>query len=269
MSMPTITSFQNPKIKQVMNLRTRKGRKDKGRFVVDGLREIKRANDSGLTISEIYTCSAHCSEADTRTLTEIAQKANLPLHPVTQEVYAKISYGDRQSNGIAVVETRYRNLNDFRPEKNCRVGVMERVEKPGNLGAVLRSADATQFSAIFLADPIIDLYNPNVIRSSTGAIFSVPVYLCKAEEAKAWLLREKFDIFAAHLKGAQEYTVPNYSDKTAIVLGNEAAGLTSVWEKEPVHPIRLPMLGTVDSLNVSVTAGVLFYEVLRQQRQNR
>jgi len=145
------------------------------------------------------------------------------------------------------------------------VAVLENVEKPGNVGAILRSADAAGISAVIVADAGTDLYNPNSIRASAGTIFSMPLAACSSAEALAWLRQHAFQIFAARIDGAVDYARVRYSGRSAVVLGSEAEGLSSVWQGEDVTSVQLPMCGIGDSLNVSVTAAVLFYEALRQR----
>jgi len=145
------------------------------------------------------------------------------------------------------------------------VAVLEGVEKPGNVGAVLRSADAAGVSAVILADPRTDLYNPNAIRASLGTIFTMPVCEAAGGDVLARLREHKYSILAARVDGAVPYTEVDYRRPTAIVLGSEAEGLSPIWSGDDIRAVRLPMRGAADSLNVSVTAAVLFYEALRQR----
>jgi TrmH family RNA methyltransferase len=159
-----------------------------------------------------------------------------------------------------------RRLEDLRLPVYPLVAVVEGLEKPGNLGAVCRSADATGVSALIAADAWTDLFNPNAIRASLGTIFTLPVCEAVAPEVLAWLRQRQIKIYAARVDGSMLYTEVDYRGPAAIVLGSEAAGLTPLWTGEDVLPIRLPMRGVTDSLNLSVTAAVLFYEALRQRR---
>ncbi len=186
------------------------------------------------------------------------------LH-VSPAVFDKLAYGERQEGLIATAHTPDQTLADFHPPAHACVAVLEGVEKPGNVGAVLRSADAAGIAALIVADGATDLYNPNAIRASLGAIFTVPVFAATSIEALAWLREQKLPMVAARVDGERYYHQVDYTRGAAIILGSEADGLTSMWSSVDITPIKLPMLGVVDSLNVSVTAGVLFYEAWRQR----
>jgi TrmH family RNA methyltransferase len=182
---------------------------------------------------------------------------------------SRIAYGERCEGVVAVAEARPAELNNLVLSETPLVAVLEGVEKPGNIGAVLRSADAAGVSALVLADCGTDLYNPNTIRASLGTLFTVPVAVATADETLAWLRERKLAIFTAWVEGSRAYTAADFRRPAAIVLGAEAEGLTQRWNAPDVTPVRLPMLGEADSLNVSVTAAVLFYEALRQRSAER
>ena len=201
---------------------------------------------------------------------------------VTPAVFEKLAFGDRAEGILGVAEMPKKKLRrlltlpsppaplpmgEGRIAANPLVVVLEGVEKPGNLGAVLRSADAAGVSALILADSRVDLYNPNAIRASLGTIFTVPVCEAASGEVLAWLRDSKLKIFAARVDGSVPYTQADYRGPTAFVLGAEATGLTSAWTAPDITAIHLPMLGIADSLNVSATAAVLFYEALRQRME--
>lgn len=260
-----ITSLHNPRVKEAVRLRDRKGRQQQVRIIIDGVREIARAVASGVELSDVFVCEELC-----RSASAIELKNQLANHPagclsVTSGVFAKLAYGERQEGIIATARTPHRTLADLQLPSSACIGVLEGVEKPGNVGAVLRSADGAGIAALIVADGGTDLYNPNAIRASLGAIFSVPVCATSSSEVLSWLRARKMPIVAARVDGASWFHEVDYRHGAAIVLGSEADGLTSAWSASDITAIKLPMLGTVDSLNVSVTAGVLFYEAWRQR----
>ena len=184
---------------------------------------------------------------------------------VNQPVLEKIAFGDRSDGIVAVAAHPQTDLSRLTVRDEMLVAVLENVEKPGNVGAVLRSADAAGVSAVIVADAGTDLYNPNSIRASAGTIFSMPLVACSSSEALAWLRQHAFKIVATRVDGAVDYTNMDYSGRCAVVLGNEAQGLSNAWNSANITAVLLPMRGIGDSLNVSVTAAVLFYEALRQR----
>lgn len=185
---------------------------------------------------------------------------------VSEAVFHKLAFGSREEGVLGVAEMPQRTLDDLvLPKQNPLVAVLEGVEKPGNIGAVLRSADAASVSALILADAKTDLYNPNAIRASLGTIFTVPLCEATSNDTLAWLRKNGFRIVVARVDGSVPYSKIDYGGPTAIVLGSESAGLSPAWTAADITAIRLPMLGVADSLNVSVTAAVIFYEALRQR----
>lgn len=259
----SIQSPSNPRIKQAAALRDRHGRERQGRIIIDGARELRLAIESGVRVHEAYVDEDHPDRA--RTVALLDEHGIEPIW-VSKRVAEKLAYGDRVEAVVAVAQTPRRTLADLRLPAEPLVAVLESVEKPGNLGAIARSADASGVSAIVVADPATDVYNPNAIRASLGTIFSVAVGTTTAEEALVWLRTHSLAIYAARVStGVACWDAP-LSRGCAIVLGSESRGLSATWEAEDVRPIQLPMLGRADSLNVSVTAAVLFYEALRQRR---
>jgi TrmH family RNA methyltransferase len=184
---------------------------------------------------------------------------------VVPEVFEKMAYGHRHEGLLAVAETPYPALADLEIPDRSLIAVMESLEKPGNVGAVLRSADGAGLAATIVADPQTDLFNPNCIRASLGTIFTNPVCQSTAIETLAWLRRRGSRIFVARLDAERLYSDVDFRGDTALVLGSEAVGLSDSWQAADITPIRLPMRGTADSLNVSATAAVLFYEAQRQR----
>ena len=186
---------------------------------------------------------------------------------VTPEVYEKIAYRGSTEGVIAEVRSKEMHLNGLKLKENPLIVVLESVEKPGNLGAVLRSADAAGADAVIVCDPLTDLYNPNLIRASLGGIFSVPTVACTSEEAIKWLKGNDIQILTAQLQDSSYYYDTDMKRGTAIVMGTEATGLTDAWRKAADAHILIPMLGRLDSLNVSASAAILLFEAVRQRRQ--
>jgi TrmH family RNA methyltransferase len=261
-----ISSTANPRVKTAARLRERQGRDDQQRIIIDGVREIRRALEGGVRVLELYIFSELCRDDDHQVVLKSADQAGAQRIEVTPAVMEKLAYGNRVEGIVAVAEPPRRTLTDLALLPDALVAVVEGVEKPGNLGAILRTADAAGIAALIVADGGTDLYNPNAIRASLGAIFTVPVCAAASQAALDWLRQGGFRLLAARVGDGVEYTTADYRGRVAIVLGSEATGLTELWQGDGVTAIRLPMLGRVDSLNLSATAAVLFYEALRQRR---
>jgi len=195
-----------------------------------------------------------------------ALPADTRLFEVSKEVYEKMAYRGGTEGVMAEVRTRPLALSDLTLPERPLVVVLERVEKPGNLGAILRSADAAGVSAVIVCDPLTDLYNPNLIRSSVGAIFSVPCVVCSSEACIRFLKAKGIQILTAQLQDSSLYYDIDMRRPTAVVMGTEATGLTDQWRQAADAHIRIPMLGRIDSLNVSVSAAILMYEAVRQRQ---
>ena len=188
------------------------------------------------------------------------------FYEVSRAVYEKIAYRGSTEGVMAVVRARHLSLDDLQLSEKPLIVVLESVEKPGNLGAVLRSADAAQADAVVVCDPLTDLYNPNLIRSSIGAIFTVPCVACSSEACISFLKARGIRILTAQLQDSQLYYDTDMRQATAIVMGTESTGLTDVWRRAADAHIRIPMLGRLDSLNVSVSAAILLFEAVRQRQ---
>jgi TrmH family RNA methyltransferase len=253
----TITSTQNPRIKQLVALQQKSSeRRRTGLFVVEGQRELQHCIQAGYQVEDIYYCpdlSSPPSEGRTT--------------PVSRQVYEKIAYRDSTEGIVATVRERHTSLSELRLPDNPLVMVLERVEKPGNLGAVLRSADAARADVVIVCDPLTDLYNPNLIRASIGAVFTVPTVCCSSNECIRFLKQHGIRILTAQLQDSHLYYDTDMRSATAIVMGTESTGLTDQWREAADAHIRIPMLGRLDSLNVSVSAAILLFEAVRQ-RQN-
>lgn len=233
-------------------------------MILDGAREIDRAVRGGVRLIEVFYAPELLADPSQQTL-ELAAFASAEIVPVSAAVLEKLAFGDRREGIVAVAQTPRALLEEIQLPDRPLVAVLEGVEKPGNVGAVLRSADAAGLSALVVADPQTDLYNPNAIRASLGTIFTLPVAAATGPQTLAWLRRHNLAIFAARVDGSIVYTQADFSRPAAIVLGSEAQGLSDVWRGDDIQAVRLPMLGAADSLNVSATAAVLFYEALRQR----
>ena len=258
-----ITSAQNPKIKRLLQLQQKSSERRKaGLFVVEGIREVERCVEKGYEINTIFYLNKPMAE----NVSEIIEKnKDIKLFEVSPTIYEKIAYRGSTEGVIAEVKTKDKTLNDLNLSENPLVVVLESVEKPGNLGAILRSADAAGADALIVCDPLTDLYNPNLIRNSTGAIFSVPCVACTSEECIKFLKENNIQILTAQLQDSELYYDTDMKRGTAIVMGTEATGLTDIWRKAADAHIRIPMLGITDSLNVSVSAAILLYEAVRQR----
>ncbi|MBQ6290866.1 MAG: RNA methyltransferase [Bacteroidales bacterium] len=229
-----------------------------GLFVVEGRRELGHCVRAGFEIDTLFYCP---EIAGAETILENAGQ----IVEVPRELYEKIAYRGGTEGMIAEVKVKERTLDGLEMREKPLVVVLEGVEKPGNIGAVLRSADAAGADAVLICDPLTDLYNPNLIRASIGAVFTVQVVCCSSEEAIKWLKDNKINIYTAQLQDSSWYYDTDMTGGTAIVVGTEATGLTDGWRKAANGHIRIPMLGELDSLNASVSAAILLFEAVRQR----
>lgn len=254
-----ITSTQNPHIKHLLLLQQKSAqRKAEELFVVEGRREVEHCLAAGFELRTAFVC------------TEISGPISLPqgveVIPVAPHVYERIAYRGSTEGIVAVVKAHWTKLKDLHLSASPLIVVLESVEKPGNLGAVLRSADAAGADAVVVCDPLTDLYNPNLIRSAVGAIFTVPCVACSTEECIAFFKERSIQILTAQLQDSNLYYDTPMTGPTAIVMGTEATGLTNQWRSAADAHIRIPMLGRLDSLNVSVSAAILLFEAVRQRQ---
>ena len=254
-----ITSGQNPKIKALLELQEKsRERRRQGLFVVEGRRELEHALEAGFTARTVFVCP------------EIAGDSAIPgltgnLVEIPETLYRKVAYRESTEGIIAEMECRERRLEDLPLGENPLVVVLESVEKPGNLGAVLRSADAARADAVIVCDPLTDLWNPNLIRASLGGIFTVPTVCASSAETIGWLQAHGIRILTAQLQDSSWYYDTDMTGGTALVMGTESTGLTDIWRRAADAHIRIPMLGRLDSLNVSVSAAILLFEAVRQR----
>lgn len=294
-----IVSPNNPRVKSAVALRESRIRRREGQFLVDGFREVNRAFLSGFELIEVFLDAGKsvspeerveldkvvrgvCSNVERRNeLKELLitlENLGVPIIPLASNVFSKLEFGDRNEGVIAVVRSKITSLDEldaFLKQKGTDeaplLAVVEGVEKPGNIGAILRSADGAGLDALMIAADSYDVFNPNAIRGSLGAIFHLPVVVSPSHTLLEWLRHKKIQRATALCNEAIPYVSLDYSLPTAIVLGSEAEGLTDAWAVETeedkqnglLQKIRLPMLGIADSLNVSNAAAVLFYEARR------
>lgn len=257
-----ITSVQNPKFKQLLALQEKSRlRRETGLFVVEGERELMHCIEGGYRIRCVFCCPELMRSGGKLS----SALEGIQRFDISRALYAKAALREGTEGIVAEVYAKERRLEDLQLGDKPLVAVLESVEKPGNLGAVLRSADATGLDAVIVCDPLTDLYNPNLIRASIGAIFTVPCVACSSEDAIKWLKTNNIQILTAQLQDSSLYYDSDMTGPTAIVMGTEATGLSECWRQAADAHIRLPMLGRLDSLNVSVSAAVLLYEALRQR----
>ena len=258
-----ITSLQNPKIKEVVKLQSRRARDESGLFLIEGYRELKRALDMGRSIKTLFYCPELFLGSNEE---DIKAKCKAALHFVcSPDVFHKISYRDRPDGLLAVAPQVHTALSDLRLGSNPFLFVAERIEKPGNLGTMLRSCDAAHVDAVIVADPTTDIHNPNVVRSSVGTLFTVPVIVASSEATLRHLKEKGISIVAATPQAKREFTEADFKVPLAIVVGTEQYGLTEQWMRGADMTVRIPMFGVADSLNVASAATLLLYEVVRQR----
>lgn len=261
--MEKISSLQNPKIKNIVKLGKAKERKSQGLFILEGARELSLALSAGYTIDSIFVCPELFSKSD---YPQVLSGVDSHLqYEVSRQVFEKIAYREGSDGTIALVKPKSHQLSDLILKENPFIIILEAVEKPGNLGAILRTADAAQADAVIVCDPLTDVYNPNTIRSGVGCVFTVPVAVCSSREALQWLQKNSIRSFAAELEASSWYHEADYTQASAIVMGTEADGLSPFWLENADHRIKIPMRGRIDSLNVSVSTAVITFEAMRQR----
>jgi RNA methyltransferase, TrmH family len=260
-----IASPSNPRVRSAAALRDRRERERTGLILIDGARELLWALDADVAIDTIFVCLERCSSAACSELLDRIGAEDSRIVTVTETALSKLAFGDRTDGVVAVARRPDLGLDALRVPIESLVVVVEGVEKPGNLGAIMRSADGAGVDALIAADPRTDLFNPNAIRASLGTIFAVPLAAGSSAEVLGWLRERRIRIVVARVDGQALYSAADLSGPLAIVLGSEAEGLSNAWSGPDVEAIRLPMLGAADSLNVSAAAAVLLYEARRQR----
>ena len=260
--MKQISSVQNPFIKSLVLLQEKaKSRKQTGTFLIEGQREITLAIKGGYTIETVLFLPELISETQINKLTN----NQIELIEISKEVYQKLAYRDTTEGILAIAKTKSLQLSDLKLSKNPLILIAEAPEKPGNIGALLRTADAAHLDAVIIANPKSDLYNPNIVRSSVGCLFTNQIAMGTTSEIIAFLKERKINIYCATLQNSTSYHTQDYTTSTALVVGTEATGLTEEWRNEATQNIIIPMQGEIDSMNVSVAAAILIFEAKRQR----
>ncbi|MCD4779163.1 MAG: RNA methyltransferase [Candidatus Omnitrophica bacterium] len=266
-----ITSPQNARVKKTIKLRYRKYRKELGLVRIEGLREISRAFEAGLVFEEVFVCpeiiikEVRTGSFDPRLFYKNWEQNHVTIWETTRSVFSKMAFGDRHEGMIALCQYPELFLKDLPRPKNPFYVVVENVEKPGNLGAILRTCDGVGVDGVIVTDMQTDIFNLNVIRSSLGTVFSVPIVQTSNEDARKIFIEQNIHTVAALPQAKKLYTHAKYNSPLAIIVGNEQEGLRSYWKTHSDMSIRIPMRGKADSLNVSTAIAVLLYEVLRQR----
>ena len=261
-----LQSAQNPKIKNLKKLEKSSERKEQGVFLIEGLRELCLAVRAGYELQELFVCEELVQQSEEYNLSEVSE--NTPIINISKEVYAAVAYRESTEGILATAKPKTHLLAELKLKEKPLLLVIEAVEKPGNLGAMLRSCDAAAVDAVIVCDGRTDVYNPNVVRSSIGTVFTNQIAMASIQEVIGFLKENKIKTFAAELTATKYYYEQNMKTATAIVVGAEATGLSKEWIHAAEEHIKIPMLGTIDSLNVSVSAAVLLFEAVRQRRVN-
>lgn len=262
--MEKITSLQNTRIKNLVKLQKASERREQKLFLVEGLKEIQLAIDAGYEVVQLYFCPG--KGLDEKSLQGIIKNKKVDLFEISGEVFNKIAYREGSDGLMAVLKLKTITLDDIKLSTNPLLIIAESVEKPGNLGAILRTADAVSADAVIICDPRTDLFNPNVIRSSIGCLFTNQVVASSNELVFKWLKKNKIKSYAAALaEGAKPYHNFDYAGASAFIMGTEADGLTGFWLANADEKIIIPMTGKIDSLNVSVSTAIIIYEAARQR----
>mgnify|MGYP006191346815 CR=1 FL=1 len=257
-----ITSAQNPFIKSLVLLQEKaKARKQSGTFLIEGIREIELAIKGNYEIETILICFEVIEKSFNPSIFKSFNSIE-----ISKEVYQKLAYRDTTEGIIAVAKTKSHQLLDLQLPENPLILVMESIEKPGNIGAMLRTCDAAKVDAVIIANPKTDLYNPNMIRSSVGCLFTNQIATASTEETIAFLQQNNINFYSATLQNSTSYHTQNFTKPTALVVGTEATGLTEPWREKATQNIIIPMQGEIDSMNVSVAAAILLFEAKRQRQ---
>lgn len=260
--MKQITSPQNPFIKTLVQLQEKaKARRQSGTFLIEGQREIQLAKKGGYEIETVLFLPEMLNEAEVKALAG----RQVEIIEISREVYQKLAYRDTTEGIIAIAKTKSLLLHDLNLGENPLILMAESPEKPGNIGAMLRTADAARLDAVIVADPKSDMYNPNIVRSSVGCLFTNQVATGTAEEVIAFLKLKNVRIYSATLQDSESYHTQDYTGPTALAVGTEATGLTRPWREASEKNINIPMQGEIDSMNVSVAAAILIFEAKRQR----
>lgn len=259
-----ITSLQNPRVKQVIQLQKASERKAQNVFIIEGQREIFLALQAGYTLTTLFFCDELKLDWDVKYPLDIVS-IKTELIYISKEVFEKIAYRENTTGLVAIAATKKQLLQDLLLPENPLIVVLENIEKPGNIGAILRTADAANIDAVLLCNNQTDLYNPNTIRSSVGCLFTNQIVTCSNEDALAFLKEKNITIYTTYLETAQQYHQTNFTQSSAIIMGSEANGVSSFWVEHANAAIKIPMNGKIDSINVSTAAAIIIFEAKRQR----
>jgi len=260
-----ITSLQNPRVKAVVKLRERREREKTQTFLIEGYRELLRAVEGKAKLQMLFYSPAHFLGTNENSLIEQILSLNVEAFEVSKEVFAKLSYRDRPDGLLAVACQSHHLLEDLEVSQRPFILIAEAIEKPGNLGSILRSCDAAGVDALLLCDRCTDVHNPNVVRSSVGTFFTVPVIETTSEAALEWLRKHEIPIFSSSPDAAHLYTEVDQRGPIALAVGTEQLGLSEIWLDAADSLVKIPMFGHADSLNVAAATTLLLYEVVRQR----
>lgn len=260
-----ITSLQNPRVKQLVKLRDRRPRDEAGVFLVEGYREIRRALEKQVSLQELYYAPDWFLGENEPALIAQAEAAGAKLFELTKETFAKVAYRERPDGLLAVAPQWKRELASLALPAAPFLLVVEAIEKPGNLGTILRSADAAGCDAVIVCDPVTDIFNPNVVRASTGVLFSVPLVVAESSQVQAWLKEKAVRTIATTPAAEKLYTDADLRGPLAVIMGSEQYGLSEFWLKNCDLPVRIPMAGQADSLNVAMATIITLFEAVRQR----
>jgi TrmH family RNA methyltransferase len=260
-----IVSFSNTRIKEVVKLKNKNKRDEKNLFLIEGYREILRAFKSGVRIKTLFFAEKLFLKGNEKFLIEEIENKNSEIFKCSKKVFEKISYRDRPDGLLAVAFQSHLKIENLKSFKNPFLVICESIEKPGNLGSILRSADGAGVDAIVVCDPVTDIFNPNVVRASIGTLFTKPVIVCKKQEILSYLKENNIKIVATTPKSDKVYSEENLKTPLAIIVGSEQYGLSNFWLENADVKLKIPMKGDVDSLNVSAATTILLYEVQRQR----
>lgn len=260
-----ILSPSNSRIKNILKLQSNsRDRHSQNLFIIEGYREISRAMISGFEIKELYVCRELDRQGRSEELSNMA--GLMQVFDLGKSAFARVAYREGTDGLVALAVPQNLKLNDLKLSSNPLILILESVEKPGNLGAIMRTADAAGIDAVIVCDPLTDIYNPNAIRSAVGCIFTRQVVMTTSKGAIEWLKNQKIKVYAAALtEKALIYHQMNFCGPTAIVMGTEAKGLSNEWLDNSDYQIIIPMKGIADSMNVSTSAAVLVFESIRQR----
>ncbi|KAG6558911.1 23S rRNA (uridine(2479)-2'-O)-methyltransferase [Candidatus Rhabdochlamydia oedothoracis] len=261
-----ITSMQNPKIKLAMQLANRRTRNQTNLFLIEGYRELSRAVQARVKIVSLFICPTLFLGINEKTLIEQIEQDQAFIYHCSESVFKKISYRDRPDGLVAIAEQMHYPLHSISFSPIAFVVIAEAIEKPGNLGTILRSADAAGVDAVMICDRCTDIYNPNVVRASVGTLFTTSVIEATSQEVLSLMREHKIKVVAATPSASQDFTQLDLTGPVAIAVGTEQLGLSDFWMKQADICVRIPMHGIADSLNVATATTLLLYEVVRQRK---